>query len=47
MGYSRSIIETDICVVGYVAPDILFAGVNEPYDINVDIFSVSSLCYWC
>ena len=33
-----------LCVyVGYVAPDILKAKVNESYSLNVDIFSVRKI----
>lgn len=30
---------------GYVAPDILHAGVNEPYGLNVDMFSIGVVAY--
>ena len=30
---------------GYVAPEILRAGVHETYDINVDIFSIGVVAY--
>eukprot|EP01038_Epipyxis_sp_PR26KG_P014930 gene14930-20082_t len=30
---------------GYVAPDILKAGVNEGYSLNVDMFSIGVVCY--
>ena len=30
---------------GYVAPDILRAGMNESYDINVDVFSIGVVAY--
>ena len=30
---------------GYVAPDILHAGVHEGYTLNVDIFSVGVVAY--
>ncbi len=30
---------------GYVAPEILCADVNEPYDANVDMFSIGVVSY--
>ncbi len=30
---------------GYVAPEILYADVNEPYDANVDMFSIGVVAY--